>query len=64
MKIEEAILYYEFALKLSPYIAEGWNNKGNALNVMKRYSEALKCLDNALKLNPHYASAWMNKGYL
>ena len=61
-KYEEAILYYEFALKLSPYIAEGWNNKGNALNIMKRYPEALKCLDNALKLNPHYASAWMNKG--
>jgi tetratricopeptide (TPR) repeat protein len=61
-KYEEAISYYEFALRLSSYIAEGWNNKGNALNMMKRYPEALKCLDNALKLNPHYASAWMNKG--
>lgn len=61
-KYEEAISYYEFALKISPYIAEGWNNKGNALNMIGRYSEALECLDNALKINPQYASAWINKG--
>ena len=61
-KYEEAISYYDFALKLSPYITEGWNNKGDALNMVGRYSEALQCLDNALKMNPRYASAWMNKG--
>ncbi len=61
-KYKEAISYYEFALKVSPYISEGWNNKGNTLNIMGRYSEALECVDNALKVNPEYASAWMNKG--
>ncbi|NIA09219.1 MAG: tetratricopeptide repeat protein [Nitrospiraceae bacterium] len=61
-KYKEAISYYEFALKVSPYISEGWNNKGNALNTLGSYSDALECLDTALKINPQYASAWMNKG--
>jgi len=61
-KYKEAISYYEFALKISPYSPEGWNNMGNALNKIRRYSEALRCLDNALKINPKYASALMNKG--
>lgn len=61
-KYNEAIAYYNFALKLSPYISEGWNNKGNALNKIGKYSEALECFDKALQMNPHYASAWMNKG--
>jgi len=61
-KYSEAIAYYDFALKLSPYIPEGWNNKGNALNKLGKYSEALECFDKALQMNPHYASAWMNKG--
>ncbi|RZB31422.1 MAG: hypothetical protein AEth_00752 [Candidatus Argoarchaeum ethanivorans] len=61
-KYKEAISYYEFALKVSPHISEGWNNKGNALNLTGGYSEALECLDIALKISPQYASAWMNKG--
>ncbi|MGC9015030.1 MAG: tetratricopeptide repeat protein [Thermoproteota archaeon] len=61
-KHKEAISYYNLALKIAPYIPEGWNNKGNALNHLGRFKEALECLDNALKLNPNYESAYVNKG--
>ena len=39
-----------------------WNNKGLALNELKRYPDALDALDHALTLDPMFATAWSNKG--
>jgi protein O-GlcNAc transferase len=36
--------------------------KGNALNELKRYDEAIAHYDKALSLKPDYAEAWSNKG--
>ncbi len=37
-------------------------NRGNALNGLKRFPEALACYDRAIELDPRLAAAWYNKG--
>lgn len=40
------------------------NNKGNALNYLGRYEEAIEYLDKALAINPNHDNASRNKGNL
>lgn len=44
---------------------ESWefNNKGNSLNNLGRYGEALPLLNKAIGINSEYADAWNNKGF-
>ncbi|MFZ2470332.1 MAG: TIR domain-containing protein [Methanothrix sp.] len=39
-----------------------WLDKGNALNDMNKYAEAIKAYDEAIKLDPKNADAWNGKG--
>src|SRR5450756_2992201 len=48
--------------KLDPRNADAWNNKGNSLNNLSRYEEAIFCFDKALELDPRNVTAWTNKG--
>ncbi|MEG3057263.1 MAG: tetratricopeptide repeat protein [Methanoculleus sp.] len=36
--------------------------KGNLLDDLDRYDEAIRCYDRALEIDPEYAIAWNNKG--
>ena len=58
----EALAAYDRALAIDEKQAWVWNNKGNALNGLKRYEEALVAYDRALALDPNVANAWNNKG--
>jgi predicted negative regulator of RcsB-dependent stress response len=49
-------------LKIDPNHADAWNGKGNALEDLNRYDEAITCYDRALKIDPNHADAWNNKG--
>jgi tetratricopeptide (TPR) repeat protein len=42
--------------------AESWYNKGNALNGLSKYNEAINCYDKVIEIIPHHADAWYNKG--
>jgi len=48
--------------KLIEMNPEYWNNKGNALNKLKRYEEAIECYDKAIELNPNNPDYWNIKG--
>jgi len=50
------------SIQLNPYHAQAWSNRGNALQDLKRYDEALASHNHALELNPDYAEGWSNKG--
>ena len=50
------------AIQLKPDYAEAWSNRGNALQDLKRYEEALASHERALELKPDYAEGWSNKG--
>jgi len=39
-----------------------WNNKGNALQMLGRFEEALMCFDQALELDADWELAWANRG--
>jgi len=47
-----------------PFVPEAHNNRGNVLNDLKRYDEALVNFDRAIALNPNYAQANVNMGLL
>jgi len=61
-KYDEAIKYYDMAIKIGPEFAEIWNNRGNALLKLKKYDEAIECYDKAIEINPKDADVWNGKG--
>ena len=61
-RYQEAIAFYENALKFKPDDYEAWNTRGVALGNLGRSEEAIASFDNALKFKPDYADAWYNRG--
>jgi Tfp pilus assembly protein PilF len=61
-KHNEAIEYFDKAIKIDPNYADAWNNKGVALKNLGKHNEAIECYDKAIKIDPNYALAWNNKG--
>ena len=57
----EALAAYEQALRLDPYDANAYSNKGYTLNRLRRYAEGLAACEQALRLNPNDAAAYSNK---
>jgi len=62
-RYEEAIEYYDRALKSDPSYVTSWYNKGLSLKKLKRYDEAVACFERAIQLDPKYASAYNSKGH-
>jgi tetratricopeptide (TPR) repeat protein len=46
--LEDAIASFDKALELKPDLHEAWNNRGNALNDLGRWEEAIASYDKAL----------------
>jgi len=61
---DEAIKYFDKALKLKPEYADAWSGKGYALYMKGDYSEAEECYDKALELMPDFKKVWYNKALL
>jgi tetratricopeptide (TPR) repeat protein len=55
-KYDKAIVSYE------NYNAEAYNSKGNVLDELKKYKEAIVCYNKALEIDPGYDVAYYNKG--
>jgi predicted O-linked N-acetylglucosamine transferase (SPINDLY family) len=49
-------------IALAPAFAETFSNRGNALQELKRFEEALASCDRAIALDPGYVGAWINRG--
>jgi tetratricopeptide (TPR) repeat protein len=58
----EAVDHYEYALRLSPDMAETHANLGNALVRLDRLPEAISQFEEALRLNPRLAPTHRSLG--
>ena len=58
---QSAIDYLDRALTIKPDYAEAYNNRGTALQELKRLEEALASYDQALRIKPNYAEAHWNE---
>ncbi len=63
-KYQEALAYYEKAIKLSSKPATAWTSRGVAQKRLGDFEGALRSHNTALKLNPKNEIAWCNKGDL
>lgn len=59
---EDALFYYDRAIRMGMRPASAWTSKGVALKRIGRMDEALHCHNVALKLDPENEVAWSNKG--
>ena len=51
-------------MRFWPKNAGAWFNKGNALQGLDKYNEAMQAYDKAIEIDPNYVDAWFNKGTL
>ncbi len=56
-KYDEAIGFYDRAIKAAPKDAELWNSRGLALCHLGRYEEAIESFGKALEIDPEYVDA-------
>lgn len=61
---EEAVAFYQEALRLNPRNLHSLTNMGNALQALGHLSEALTYQDKALAAGPDNALAWANKAVI
>ena len=61
-RCEDAINFFDKALKIKPDFVEALNNKGYALYNLRKYNEVIEWYDKALKINPKLTSTLNNKG--
>jgi superkiller protein 3 len=59
---EEAIAYYDKALKIKPKYHHAWDKKGHALRNLNKFEEAIACCEKVIKIKPDFYFAWHNKG--
>lgn len=59
---EEAVAYYDIAIKAQGNNATAYGNKAAALNLLGRYQEALEMIEKALDISPMDAMLFLNKG--
>jgi Flp pilus assembly protein TadD/ribosomal protein L40E len=59
---QDAIYYYDRAIRMGSKPASAWASKGVAFKRMGKSEDALHCQNVALKLDPENEIAWCNKG--
>jgi len=60
-KYEEAVASYDKAIEIKPEFADVWNNKGEALRVLKKYEEAIASFDKAIEIKPEFTDVWKTR---
>ena len=60
--LETAKRYFQESLSICEDQPDVWINKGNTLDCLGRYFEALHCYDKAILLNPRHYNAWGERG--
>jgi len=60
-KYEDAIASYDKAIQFKPDYSYAWNNRGAALEQLKRYDDAIECYDKAIKFDPNFQAAIDNR---
>ncbi len=60
-KYQEAIRYYDKAIKLNPRDTIAYMGKGIALYYLGKYQEAISCYDKAIELDPKNTEVYYNK---
>jgi tetratricopeptide (TPR) repeat protein len=61
-KIEEAIDYYNEAIRIKPDSILSYNNRGNAYAKIGQYQPALDDFNEAIRLTPELAVTYINRG--
>ena len=61
-RYDDALFYYERAIRMGSKPASAWTSKGVALKRLGKLDEALRCHNVALKIDPGNEIAWCNKG--
>ena len=61
-KYEEAVKWYDQALKIDPKSTDSLNGKGLVFNKLGRYEEAITWFDKAIEIDPNFVDALYNKG--
>jgi len=61
-KLDEAVIYYEKSIKISPNYAEAYNNLAGILAEQKKYDKAIKYFKKAIQIKPNLAEAYYNLG--
>ena len=61
--INEAIYHYNETIRLNPYYAAAYLNRGTIYGKLGRYKRAMEDFSKAIHLNPIYADAYNNMGF-
>ena len=61
-KYNEALKYFDRAIKLNPNAVIAHTNRGAVLSYLGRDNEAISSYDVAIQINPDEAAAWYNQG--
>lgn len=59
---EKELKVNEEAIKIYPLSALPWKFRGDILDNLERYDEAINCYDKAIELDNKYIHAWIAKG--
>ena len=61
-KLDEAIIYFEKSIKISPVYADAYNNLAGVLLDQKKYDKAIEYFQKAIKIKPNLSEAYYNLG--
>jgi tetratricopeptide (TPR) repeat protein len=61
-KIEEAIIHYNKAIRIIPYYASAYCNRGIAYTALGQYQRAIEDYNKAIRLQPDLALVYYNRG--
>ncbi|NET62402.1 MAG: tetratricopeptide repeat protein [Symploca sp. SIO2E6] len=61
--LREAITSYDQAIEIKPDYVNAWNNRGNELGKLGKYTEAIASYEKAIEIKPDHANAWVGRGF-
>jgi tetratricopeptide (TPR) repeat protein/V8-like Glu-specific endopeptidase len=61
-KFDQAVISFQYAIKLNPKDPAGYFFLGNALSSQQKFDDAISAYQQAIKLNPNHANTYTNLG--